>query len=73
MFILFLGILIDSTTMTVRMDVVVANSFRLELEIYLGMLIAGKHLDYHLIRPICGKLNWFAEILQSGRLHIHSF
>ena len=43
--------------MTVRMDVVVV----------------GKHLDYHLIRPICGKRNWFAEILQSGCLHIHSF
>jgi hypothetical protein len=71
--VLFLGILIDSTTMTVRIDAVVAKSFRLELEIYLVVLIGGKHLDYHLIRPICGKLNWFAEILQSGRLHIHSF
>ena len=71
--VLFLGLLIDSTTMTVRIEAVVAKSFRIELEIYLGILISGKHLDHHLIRPICGKLNWFAEILQSGRLHIHSF
>ena len=71
--VLFLGLLIDSTTMTVRIEAVVAKSFRIELEIYLRILIGGKHLDHHLIRPICGKLNWFAEILQSGRLHIHSF
>jgi hypothetical protein len=59
--------------MTVCIDAVVAKSFRLELEIYLVVLIGDKHLDYYLIRPICGKLNWFAEILQSGRLHIHFF
>ena len=30
------------------------------------------YLDFHCIRPICGKLNWFAELVQSGRLHITS-
>jgi hypothetical protein len=37
--VLFLGILIDSTTMTVRIDAVVAKSFRLELEIYLDTTV----------------------------------
>jgi len=70
--IVFLGILIDSVTMTVRFDSISAKSFRIELQVYLNLLLVNKHLDFHCIRPICGKLNWFAELVQSGRLHITS-
>ena len=70
--IVFLGILIDSVTMTVRFDPISAKSFRIELQVHLNALLANKHLDFHCIRPICGKLNWFAELVQSGRLHITS-
>ena len=70
--IVFLGILIDSVTMTVRFDPTAANSFRIELQVYLDVLLANRQLDFHCIRPICGKLNWFAELVQSGRLHITS-
>ena len=70
--VVFLGILIDSVTMTVRFDPIAAKSFRIELQLHLNVLLANKHLDFHCIRPICGKLNWFAELVQSGRLHITS-
>lgn len=71
--IVFLGILIDSVTMTVRFDPVSAKSFRVELQIYFDLLLDNKHLDINLVRPICGKLNWYAELVQSGRMHIQSF
>jgi len=45
--VLFLGILFDSTTMTVRIDAVVAKSFRLEFELYLVVLI-GHHSTSHI-------------------------
>ena len=70
--IVFLGILIDSISMTVRFDPISAKSFRIELEVYLAILLADKHLAIQDIRPICGKLNWFAELVQSGRMHIMS-
>ena len=70
--VVFLGILIDSVTMTVRFDPISAKSFRIELQVHLNVLLSNKHLDFHCIRPICGKLNWFAELVQSGRLHITS-
>ena len=71
--IIFLGILIDSVTMTIRFDPVSAKSFRVELQVYFDILLDNKHLDINLVRPICGKLNWYAEIVQSGRIHIQSF
>ena len=39
-----------------------------ELQVYCDIL-----LDINLVRPICGNLNWYAEIVQSGRIHIQSF
>ena len=71
--IVFLGILIDSVTMTIRFDSVSAKGFRVELQVYFDILLDNKHLDINIVRPICGKLNWYAEIVQSGRIHIQSF
>ena len=70
--IVFLGILIDSVSMTERFDPISVKSFRIELEVYLNILLADNHLEIQDIRPICGKLNWFAELVQSGRMHITS-
>jgi len=36
------------------------------------ILLADKHLAIQDIRPICCKHNWFAELVQSGRMHITS-
>jgi len=71
--VVFLGILIDSETMTLRFDAVQSNGFRIQLEYYLSILLSSKHINHSCIRPICGKLNWYAEILQSGCLHIRSW
>ena len=61
--IIFLGILIDSVTMTIRFDPVSAKSFRVKLQVYFDILLDNKHLDINLVRLICGKLNWCAEVV----------
>ena len=66
------GILIDSVSITVHFDPISAKSFRIELEAYLNILLADKHIEIQDNLPICGKLNWFAELVQSGRMHITS-
>ena len=38
--------------MTVRFDPISAKSFRIELEVYMNILLADKHLDIQDIRPI---------------------
>ena len=55
--IVFLGIRIDSISMAVQFDPISAKSFRIELEVYLAILIPDKHLAIQDIRPICGQLN----------------
>ena len=59
--------------MTIRFDSISAKGFRVELQVYFDILSDNKHLDINIVRPICGKLNWYAEIVQSGRIHIQSF
>ena len=59
--------------MTIRFDSVSAKGFRVELQVDFDILLDNKHLDINIVRPICGKLNWYAEIVQSGRIHIQSF
>jgi len=68
-----LGILIDSVTMTLRFEETQATGFRIQLEYYLSILLSNDNIEHSLIRPICGKLNWYAEIIQSGRLHIRTW
>jgi len=64
-YIVFLGILIDSVSMTVRFDLISSKSIRIELEVYLNILLTDKQLEIQDIRPICGKFNWFAEVVTS--------
>ena len=71
--VVFIGVLIDTVTMTMRFDSVQARGMRLQLEAYLAQISAGRHLDHSTIRHVCGKLNWYAEIVQSGRVHIKSW
>lgn len=71
--IVFIGVLIDTSTMTMRFDATQARGMRMQLEMYLERILRGSHLDHSTIRHVCGKLNWYSEIVQSGRLHIKSW
>ncbi len=69
----FLGVEIDTVTMTMRFDPTQSLGMRLEMEAFRGRLIKGSHLDHTTIRHVCGKLNWYSEVVQSGRLHLRSW
>ena len=69
--IVWLGILIDTVKMTVRIEAVQARGFLLQLNEYSRMLEENRSIDLNLLRHLAGKLNWFSEVVQSGRLHIH--
>jgi len=70
----FLGILIDSTTMTCRIEKSQAAGFKQQLILYLERLAAkGGNLDLASVRHVAGKFSWFSEVIQSGRLHINAW
>lgn len=68
----YLGILIDTINMTLRIDPVQAMGTRLLLQEVRTRLERGTHPGHGTLYHLAGKLNWFAEVLQSGRLHTHS-
>ena len=66
----YLGVLLDTVSMTCRIDPIQAKGMRIQLEYYLDCIMRDRHLDKPTINSVCGKLNWFSELLQSGRIHI---
>jgi hypothetical protein len=69
----YLGILIDSVNMTMRFDQVQAESVRRLLQRCQTDIMKGVLVPMSTIQHICGKLNWYSEIIQSGRLYIRSW
>ena len=69
----FLGILIDTTTMTCRIDATQAAGFKQQLMIYVERLRSGKSLDLQTVRHVAGKLGWYCEVLLSGRMHLNQW
>ena len=68
----FTGILIDTVTMSVRIDKDQAGAFLVQLRLYRQQLLSHSHLSEDSLRHLAGKLNWFSEVCQGGRIHIHS-
>jgi hypothetical protein len=69
----FCGILIDTVTMTLRFEPTAVAGFRSQLFHYLHLIKSGVELDKGAIHHVCGKLEWFAEVIQSGRLHCQTW
>jgi hypothetical protein len=65
----FLGILYDTVAMTMAFDAVQCQVVALLLRNYRAKLVERKAIHYTDIVQLCGKLNWFGEILQAGRVH----
>jgi hypothetical protein len=69
----FLGVLINTITMMLSFDRTQSKGMKVELESFLRIIEKGGNLDTTTTRHIAGKLGWYSEVLQSGRLHIRSW
>ena len=71
--IIYLGVKFDTVRMRMSFDAVQAKAFRIHLEECLASLDKGLQLDSTMVRSVAGKLGWYSEVLQSGRLHLRSW
>ena len=69
----FLGVLLNTVTMKMSFEKTGAQAFLVHLVDCQKTLVEGGHLSHTVIRQTAGKLNWYCEVLQSGRLHIRSW
>jgi hypothetical protein len=69
----FLGVLIDTVRMMVSFDPTQAKGMAAQLSLYLERIKSGRDLDVGTIRHVAGSLNWYAEVVQSGRTHLRSW
>lgn len=69
----FLGVELNTETMRLSFDRTQSKGMRIQLESYLEKIVSRNHLDPGVIRHVCGKLNWYSEVVQSGRIHIASW
>jgi hypothetical protein len=67
----FLGLLLDTLSMTMRIDPISSAGFAMQLTDYMTRLQTKSRLELSEIYHIACKLNWFSEVIQSGCLHIH--
>lgn len=68
----YLGVVIDTVAMRLRIDKDQALGTRLLLQESRNKLQARQRVGHATLYHLAGKLNWFAEVIQSGRLHTHS-
>jgi hypothetical protein len=69
----FLGVHLDTTKMTMRFDSTQSRAMKEELQMYVKQLVQRSSLGHSTVRHVCGKLNWYSEVVQSGRLHLSSW
>ena len=69
----FLGVLIDTQRMMLSFESVVARSMLLQLKEYVTLIEQGRDMDETTIRGVAGKLQWYSEVLQSGKVHLRSW
>lgn len=69
----FLGITIDTKNMIVSIDSDQASTTRTTLAEFKEGIIKNRYISETERRSIAGKLNWFSEVVQSGRSHTRSF
>jgi hypothetical protein len=69
----FLGVLIDTVKMCISFDETQAKSMALQLSEHLKSIERGYDLDETTIRSVAGKLQWYSEVVQSGKVHVRSW
>lgn len=68
-----LGIRIDTVAMTLSFDPVQCAGMTTLLTRIRSQVVKHSMEEFYLTRHICGKLNWFSEVVQSGRCHTRSW
>ena len=69
----YLGVLYDTITMSIRFDALQCAAMRLELASSLQRLEQHLSLSSATVAHICGKLAWYSECIQRGRLYTRSW
>ena len=69
----FLGVLLDTEKMVLSFDSNNAKATRMQLEECMEIIHTGGMVDVTSVRSVAGKLNWYSEVLQEGRVHIRSW
>ena len=69
----YVGILIDTTKMVIRFDAVQSKGFGNQLTEYLNKFKNGLHLERGTVHHVCGKLEWYSEVVLCGRLKSQSW
>ena len=70
---IYLGVLFDTVAMTMSFEPEKAAALRTVLVAHHARISSGSNLPHAEIRSIAGKLGWYAQVLQSGRLHTRSW
>ena len=69
----YLGVLYDTTTMTLRFEPLQCYTMKIELERSLAQIKADQQISVTTVQHTCGKLAWYAECVQRGRLYSRSW
>ena len=69
----FLGLQIDTVSMTIRIDPMQAKGFNVQLKLYIAQLERGERISESIAVHVAGKLGWFCEVVQSGRMHVNGW
>ena len=70
---LILGFWFSSITMTLKVDHLQAVNMGIMLNNLLKLILTGKQFERTMVHHLCGKMNFYAEVLQSGRARLRSF
>jgi hypothetical protein len=71
--VVFLGILINTLTMRLSFDRTQAKAVKIQLGRCLEAFRDGRQIDSTSVRSIAGKLGWYSEVLQSGRMRVKAW
>jgi hypothetical protein len=71
--IVYLGLIIDSVTMRMRIDATAVSAFVPQLLRYKEKILRRESISSSEIRHVAGKLGWYAEVTLSGRLRTRSW
>jgi hypothetical protein len=69
----FLGVLIDSVTMRLSFEPLVAKAFHAELLTYVQRMEAGEHIPQSTCARVAGKMEWYSQVLHEGRMNIDAW
>ena len=67
------GVLFDTIAMSLYFEATQASDLLDILRAHHATISRGSNLPHAEIRSIAGRLSWFAQVLQSGRLHTRSW